>query len=159
MRLVGTVLLLVGILLCISVTWAAIGFFAMSFGLICLLIHENEIARSRMPTKSTIFSQEEVPLQPQQTVGIASPAPRPPAIPMKPPATRLFPNLVFHDLSSSDPASTPSPSSFDQEKWQALCAHDPELAKLVAVLRPFGTKYVDELARAFLFFSEKITFR
>jgi hypothetical protein len=170
MRLVGTVLLLVGILLCISVTWAAIGFFAMAFGLICLLIHENKIARSRIPTRSTISSQEEVPLQPQQTVGIASPAPHPPAIPMKPPATPLFPNLAshdltsddlashdfaFHDLSSSDPASTPSPSFFDQEKWQALCAQDRELAKLVAVLRPFGTKYVDELARAFLFFNDK----
>jgi hypothetical protein len=158
MRLVGTVLLLMGILLCISVTWAAIGFFAMSLGLIFLLIHENKISRSRIPTKSPISFQEEVPLQRQQTVRIASPAPHPLAIPMKPPATPLFSNshdLAFHDLSSSDSASASSPSSFNQEKWQALCAHDPELAKLVAVLRPFGTKYVDELARAFLFFNDK----
>jgi hypothetical protein len=42
MRLVGAVLLIAGFGLCISIVWAAIGFIAMAFGLICLLIAEEK---------------------------------------------------------------------------------------------------------------------
>jgi hypothetical protein len=38
MRFSGYALLLIGFLLCITIAWAAIGFFAMGFGLICLLV-------------------------------------------------------------------------------------------------------------------------
>jgi hypothetical protein len=38
MRVAGAILLVSGFLLCTSVAWAAIGFFAMGFGLIFLLI-------------------------------------------------------------------------------------------------------------------------
>jgi hypothetical protein len=47
MRLVGAVLLIAGFGLCISIVWAAIGFIAMAFGLICLLIAEEKTNRAR----------------------------------------------------------------------------------------------------------------
>src|ERR1700761_9228220 len=41
MRFAGCALLIVGLLLCVTISWAAIGFLAMSFGLICLLIADE----------------------------------------------------------------------------------------------------------------------
>src|SRR5581483_2260706 len=44
----GFTLLLIGFLLCLSIAWAPVGFFAMSFGLICLLIAEKRSKASRL---------------------------------------------------------------------------------------------------------------
>jgi hypothetical protein len=41
MRILGTLLLFGGFLLCISIAWAAVGFLMMGFGLICLLMAER----------------------------------------------------------------------------------------------------------------------
>jgi hypothetical protein len=48
MRLSGFALLIVGFFLCITVAWAALGFLAMSFGLICLLIAEERKKKRRL---------------------------------------------------------------------------------------------------------------
>ena len=45
MRLIGYALLVGGALLCISIVWAAIGFFMMGLGLICLLIAQERNKR------------------------------------------------------------------------------------------------------------------
>lgn len=42
MRIVGAVLLIAGFLLCLTIVWAAVGFLAMSLGLLCLLIAERK---------------------------------------------------------------------------------------------------------------------
>src|SRR5215467_5834681 len=44
----GFTLLLIGFLLCLSIAWVPIGFFAMSFGLICLLVAEKRSKRSKL---------------------------------------------------------------------------------------------------------------
>jgi hypothetical protein len=52
MLFLGIALLLLGFFLCISVAWAAIGFLAMGFGLICLLIVEK-----RKKASTTVFDK------------------------------------------------------------------------------------------------------
>jgi hypothetical protein len=53
MRFAGIVFLLVGVMLCATITWAGAGFVAMSFGLIALMIAEQRSgAASRLSTKS-----------------------------------------------------------------------------------------------------------
>ncbi len=44
----GFILLVIGFALCLSIAWAPIGFFAMSFGLICLLIAEKRSKASKL---------------------------------------------------------------------------------------------------------------
>ena len=59
MRVLGAVLLVGGVLLCVSIVWAALGFFMMGAGLIFLLVAEErskrlERAISSYPDRSNI---------------------------------------------------------------------------------------------------------
>ncbi len=47
MRILGWLLLVVGLLLCVSVLWAAAGFFCMGLGLILLQIAERKRRRAK----------------------------------------------------------------------------------------------------------------
>jgi hypothetical protein len=48
MRVLGAVLLVVGFLLCLSIVWAAPGFFMMGAGLISLLVAEQRTKRAQL---------------------------------------------------------------------------------------------------------------
>jgi hypothetical protein len=45
--------------------------------------------------------------------------------------------------------------SYDLEKWRALIKNDADVSRSVEALQPFGKKYVDQLAVAYLAFEEK----
>lgn len=130
MRL-GSVLLIGGFLLCVSIVWAALGFFMMGLGLICLLIAEERNKRFQKLTASR-FDERHPRAEPR-----LSPEPAAP-------------------LSSKDEPPNSIGYSFDhEEKWKSLVENDPDLGRLVAVLVPYGQKYVDELARAYLVLNDK----
>jgi hypothetical protein len=44
---------------------------------------------------------------------------------------------------------------YDKEKWNALVEFDPELARVEAALQPYGQKYIDQLATAYLTLNDK----
>lgn len=46
-------------------------------------------------------------------------------------------------------------AQYDTAKWSALIKYDPEIAAAVAALQPFGQKWVNELAVAYLSLNEK----
>lgn len=48
MRVLGAVLLVGGVLLCVSIVWAALGFVMMGVALICLLVAEERSKRARL---------------------------------------------------------------------------------------------------------------
>jgi hypothetical protein len=130
MRL-GSVLLIGGFLLCVSIVWAALGFFMMGLGLICLLVAEERNKRFQKLTPSG-FDE----LHPGEEPRLS---PEPAAL-----------------VSSKDEPPNPIGYSFDhEEKWKSLVENDPDLGRLVAVLVPYGQKYVDELARAYLVLNDK----
>jgi hypothetical protein len=130
MRL-GSVLIIGGFLLCVSIVWAALGFLMMGLGLICLLIAEERNKRFQKLTPS----------------GLDEPHPR------EEPRLSLEPAAL---VSSKDQPPNPVGYSFDhEEKWKSLVENDPDLGRLVAVLLPYGQKYVDELARAYLVLNDK----
>ena len=128
MRFLGAVLLVGGFLLCVSIVWAAIGFLMMGFGLICLLVAERKNKRSSDGTR------------PRQAL---SPNPEP--------RTRL----VSVTRSSDRRSSVTDFSSYEEVRWNSLVQSDPDLSRLVAVLTPYGQKYVDELATAFMALKDK----
>lgn len=126
----GFGLLIGGFLLCISIAWAALGFFLMGLGLICLLSAEERKKRSRKLTTSLLD-------EPNNRKG-----------------PHLFPEPTVALVSSGLP-SIPISHSFDEEKWKSLVENDPELSSLVNILVSYGQKYVDELARAYLVLNDK----
>jgi hypothetical protein len=136
MRL-GAALLIVGFMLCVSIAWAAIGFIAMAFGLICMLIAEEKEKRA-IKSKEVVVSERRGQDQELQA-----------RLPQVPPS---LPPLRY----SSSEANDNRPRDSSQEiAWEALCSDDPDLARVVAVLSPYGEKYVDELAKAYLVFNDK----
>jgi hypothetical protein len=66
MYIIGFVSLLVGLLLCPSIVWAPIGFFAMGFGLISLLVVEkrNKASKPRLERPSIRHSSNPNPFAP-----------------------------------------------------------------------------------------------
>ena len=59
-------------------------------------------------------------------------------------------------LVSLDPPPNPMSHSFDEERWKSLVENDPDLSSLVSILAPYGQKYVDQLARAYLVLNDKV---
>jgi hypothetical protein len=164
MRIAGTFLLLGGFLLCLSIVWAALGLPMIGFGLICLLIAERrkkqstalarafpgEVDRRREPSLpiENAPSAELVELPPSgigsQQAPLSLPEPRPPK-----PALILQKEQAYERRNESDM------HPYDLEKWSALVKTDADISRSVEALQPFGKKYVDQLATAYLAFEEK----
>jgi len=169
MRIAGTFLLLGGLLLCISIIWAAVGFMMMGFGLICLLIAERRKKSSTAPPGqlSDAFDRRREPpplqidkrAQPAELVKASSsrielqrapsslPEPRQP----RPPK----PAIVSPKDQPARRRNEPDTIPYDLEKWRALIKGDADVSRSVEAVQPFGKKYVDQLAIAYLAFEEK----
>jgi hypothetical protein len=131
-RITGWVLLIAGFLLCVSIFWAAIGFLFMGLGLICLQIAEQ---RNRRRAKSAALRTEEIKSRREPLLQAAS-----------------------TDILRSDQGehfSTIDQRSIDRERWRELMSTDSDLARLAEVLAPFGQKYVDGFAAAYLVSNDK----
>jgi hypothetical protein len=126
MRLAGATLLVIGFLLCVSIAWAAIGFFAMGFGLIFLLIADERMLALNLESAGS-------------RNGLASPSSQRMAPPV--PSAR---GEVCRDKAPCE-----------SDKWRSLVESDQDLARVVEILTPFGQKYVDQLAGAYLAFENK----
>jgi hypothetical protein len=173
MRIAGAFLLVSGFLLCISIVWAAVGFLMMGLGLICLLIAERRKKPSTASPGPLVDAagrrggppplQVEKHAQPAETVeafpgGIASqqasstfPEPRQP----KPQPKPRKPTLVSRKERPVRRPDEPDPNAYDLEKWRALVKSDADISRSVEAVLPFGKKYVDQLAMAYLAFEEK----
>jgi hypothetical protein len=150
MRLAGWLLLVVGTLLCVSIVWATIGFLMMGFGLICLLIAEKKRNRATTVAAPPVVSrQARLATQPRFEPVVDRPAPAPPP---KPGATAAARTAV---VASAIAKIRQDNSAYDIEKWNALVESDPDLARLVEALAPYGRQYVDELAAVYLVLDDK----
>lgn len=63
--------------------------------------------------------------------------------------------IVSREQRADSRQRTIGPHSQDSEEWLALVKSDPDIARSVAALEPFGKKYVDELARSYLALNDK----
>jgi hypothetical protein len=127
MHIAGSALLFIGFLLCVSIAWAAIGFIAMGFGLILLLIAEER--------KASVLHLQEITVQPD---------PLEAQQPARAPTLSVI-EEVWRDENPTEP----------DEEWRLLVESDQDLSRVATVLRRFGPKYVDQLARAYLAFNDK----
>jgi hypothetical protein len=135
MRIAGWVLLVGGFMLCVSALSAAFGFLFMGFGLIFLQIAEQK-AKSPATSESSRSGQSEPQREP-------------------PPHRALAPSQAAPEREVVDRESAIGPSSYDRERWRLLLRNDADISRLVTVLAPYGEKYVDELAAAYLALNDK----
>jgi hypothetical protein len=152
------------------IIWAAVGFLMMGFGLICLLIAErrkkpsgalsgpipHEVDRRQGPplqTEARAQPAQLVEASPSRTASEQAPSSFPEPRRSRPPRPSK-PALV----SRQQPVrrqDEPDTNPYDLEKWRALVKSDADISRSVEAVQPFGKKYVDQLAVAYLAFEEK----
>lgn len=169
MRIAGAFLLVGGFLLCISIVWAAVGFLMMALGLICLLTAER---RKKPSTASPGPLADEAgrrreppPLQVEKHAQPAEPVEASPSRIDSRQASSSFPEprqpkprkpaLVSRKERPERRPDVPDQNAYDLEKWRALVKSDADISRSVEAVLPFGKKYVDQLAMAYLAFEKK----
>jgi hypothetical protein len=145
MRIAGWLLLVVGALLCVSIVWATIGFLMMGFGLICLLIAEGRRKRA-----AAVAETQATPAEPR----FQQAEDRPPLAPPLPKPSAGMASRTAVVASAIDQVRQGG-SSYDTAKWDSLVMSDPDIARLVEALTPYGRQYVDELAAAYMTLNDK----
>jgi hypothetical protein len=137
MRILGWLLLVGGVLLCLSILWAAPGFLCMGLGLIFLQIAEHKRRRAKSAASPSDQSEPQV---------------EPAAIPQ---AARVFVPRKADDDAEPAPESAAVLHSYDTQKWRALLSSDADISRLAKALEPYGQKYLDEFAAAYLALNDK----
>jgi hypothetical protein len=137
MRIAGWVLLVSGFLLCVSILSAALGFLLMGFGLIFLRIAEQK-NKSQFTSGAWRSGQSEPQRQPAQLRALAPSEEE----------EEEEREVVYRE-------SAVGPNSYDKERWRLLLRNDADISRLVTALAPYGQKYVDQLAAAYLASNDK----
>ena len=137
MRILGWLLLVGGLLLCVSILWAAPGFFCMGLGLIFLQIAE----RKKRKAKSAAWSSDQSEPQAEQA--------------QIPESTRAVVPPETEGDAGAGRENVKGPYSYDRREWRALLSSDADISRLAKVLDSYGQKYVDEFAAAYLALNDK----
>ncbi|MGX1101971.1 MULTISPECIES: hypothetical protein [Bradyrhizobium] len=136
MRLTGWVLLLIGGLLCATISWAALGFLLMGVGLIALQVAEGR----RRPADAAVPAGVSGFTPPHLSDGLQPPTLDPVA--GQDTGQRQPRRVAWPDKNNDAP--------YDREAWRRLVESDPDLAQIANVLADYGPQYVDELAASYL---------
>ena len=147
MRIAGWLLLLIGLLLCVSVVWATLGFLLMGVGLVSLQAAERRRVQHAVAAATEDL---DMPLQAVAAPPAVAPAFRrePVLAPARQADRRADPAKQRFEPRYDKPAAVQP--SYDIEAWHQLIERDPDLAQLAAVLADYGQPYVDELAARYL---------
>lgn len=142
MRLTGWLLLLIGGLLCATISWAALGFLLMGVGLISLQVAE----RRRRPADHAVPAGAAGFTAPRLSPGLEPPTLDPVTGqdngPQRQPRRVAWPDKTRPDKKADAP--------YDRQTWRRLVESDADLAQLAKVLADYGPQYVDELAASYL---------
>ncbi|UFX45971.1 hypothetical protein HAP47_0004440 [Bradyrhizobium sp. 41S5] len=148
MRLTGWVLLVIGGLLCATISWAALGFLLMGIGLISLQVAE----RRRRPGDDAVPAGAGGFTPPRLSAGLQPPT-------LEPVSQGTGQDTGRDTGRDTGPQRQPrrvawpdknGDAPYDRQAWRRLVESDPDLAQLAKVLADYGPQYVDELAASYL---------
>jgi hypothetical protein len=145
-----------GFLLCFTIILAPIGWMLMFIGGIMAIVglvgRRKTIITNVVQVSNTpgLGMQANIPLdfdgrQPMQTIE--------PRFDTREP--RLLASAPVIDVTPREPQRQANGFMYDYAKWNALVQYDSDIARLTKVLTPYGQKYVDELATAYLALNDK----
>jgi hypothetical protein len=137
MRILGWLLLVGGFLLCASILWAAPGFLCLALGLIFLQIAERKRRRAKSAAAPSDQSEPQIEPPPLQEL------------------TRAVVPPKADEQQRESPGKARGIPSYDKQRWRALLSSDADISRLAAALAPYGQKYVDEFAAAYLVLNDK----
>jgi hypothetical protein len=138
MRILGWLLLVGGFLLCASILWAAPGFLCMGLGLIFLQIAEQKRLRAK-PAAASPPDQSKPQVEPPPLQEL----------------TRARVPPKADEKERENPENTTVLDSYDKQRWRSLLSSDADISRLAKALAPYGQKYVDEFAAAYLVLNDK----
>jgi hypothetical protein len=156
MRILGVVFIISGLLLCLTIFLAPLGFFLIFVGIICVVLGgrqrtviNNVVQVSTTPGPS--FQQANIP-----DLDDRRRAPKtiePPRFVENDQMGRSTPPPLI-DVTPRQP-QTYNGFTYDKAKWDALMRYDGDISRVVEALAPYGQKYVDELAAGYLAINDK----
>ena len=139
MRVAGVILIVFGLLLCLSVVGAIFGFPMFIIGIVLVAMGGRKTTITNVITVQTApGSRSEFDMRTADTKYAPADARSPPPLPRS--------RIEFIQAPVS---------SYDKSKWQTLVKYDDDLRSAAERVRPFGDIYEDELAEAYLAVNDK----
>jgi hypothetical protein len=162
-RIGGLILILFGFLFCLSIIGAFIGIPMIIVGLVLLVVGgrrktiitnvvqvSNTAAGPAVPASNTI-STAHVP------IGDAFYEPR---LINSSASFKESGRIGLRDMREASDYQSPQSNAqnyvaYDLAKWNALVQYDDDIARIEAALKPYGQKYIDQFAAAYLALNDK----
>lgn len=147
MRILGVILFVMGFFLLFTIFLAPLGLFFMFLGVLLMAFGRS---RRKVVINNVVSVNAPMPAQvPYEAAPVYPAVDRVRREPVLQPATQFA-------LPSPEPRMrTLNPDQYDKEKWRALVEYDPDIGRVVSALAPYGQKYVDQLAKAYLALNDK----
>jgi hypothetical protein len=160
MIVAGVIFVVIGLLLCVTIVGAIIGGPMIFLGCIFLIV--GALSR-RKTTITNVVQVSTMPgLQQAQVPADVDAVPRtirnvePPVFDAQPvprPAQATARRLEGPVVSYS--SEEPNGYSYDRKKWDALVEYDDDIKRVAVALQPYGSKYIDQFAAAYLALNDK----
>jgi hypothetical protein len=137
MRILGAILIVVGLVFCLTIIGLGIGLFLIFVGIILFAVG------GRRKTIITNVVNVHAP-----AAHVAVPETVTPAYREINPTRQLSPSIGTYVEHQSD-------GDYDKRKWQALLKYDPDIGQVAEKLRSLGDYWVDEFAKSYLAINDK----
>jgi hypothetical protein len=144
MAIFGAILIVVGLFFCLTIVGAVFGIPMILIGIICVVVGmmRRRTVITNVVQVSNVPGQQSWAPQNQDT--------------SRPEPMFDHPKMITANPVPQKPNVRPvTAESYDRAKWDALVSYDDDIARVVDALQPFGQKYVDQLATAYLAINDK----
>lgn len=155
MRIFGIILVVIGLLVCLTIIGIPAGVFLIFVGLVLIALGSRQRTTiTNVVQVSTTPGQQSFSMESDERGGRAVSPPR--QSPMIDVTPRPHPSPTNSRITAHSSSGGSSRAyQYDYAKWQALVEFDGEIAEIERVLRPYGQKYVDQFAAGYLALNEK----
>lgn len=162
MRILGVIFIVSGLLACLTIIGIPFGIFLIIVGIVCVAVggRRNTVITNVVQVSNTPGLQQaqiplgaDVPINRLRTIDAPSydarliererPAPQS--------ARRFEPPIVDQPAEEA----TRGRYSYDRKKWDALVEFDDDIGRVAKALQPYGDKYIDQFAAAYLALNDK----
>jgi hypothetical protein len=147
MRGLGAFLFIIGFFFCLTVVLSGLGVLMMIVGF-CLMVAGGGRRKVVIHNVVNVNSPPTTPYKaPLFSFGKKTPRLEP--------QIEQAPRFALAGPSDTPNLRTINPDQYDKVKWRALVEYDPDISRVAAALAPYGQKYTDQLATAYLALNDK----
>lgn len=159
MRIFGVILIVLGLLICLTIIGIPFGLFLMFIGTLCAVFggrRRTVITNVVQVSTTPGIQMAQIPHDDgyrDMPRTIEPPRAEPRLI--NPPRSPSPGRTDWHTVDHSAAERAASGHAYDRSKWNALVEYDADIRRIVDGLQPYGQKYVDQFAAAFLALNDK----